>query len=201
VATSDASARVGHVDALAFRKRAAGNDSRCREVGPAGLDAQPNLAVVDQQVGVGLQGREDLRMRQAHASLVAWRGIEVQTEGGARLQPDRAGGEGADTQLRPLQVEQHADRPAGLALHLADEVQPLAMLGVGTVAEVQAEHIRTGIEQRADGGEIRAGRAERGDDLGVAEAAHGDVERFSAPIKDRARPTRGSRRRPASRYL
>jgi hypothetical protein len=115
-------------------------------------------------------------MRQAHAPLVARRGIEVEAERGARLQADRTGGEGADAQLGPLQVEQHADRPAGLALDTADEFQPFLVLGVGAVAEVQAEDVRAGVEQGADGGEVGARGAERGDDLGVAKAAHGVLE-------------------------
>ena len=44
---------------------------------------------------------------------------------------------------------------------------------VRAVAEVEAEHVGAGLEQRADGLAVGAGRAERGDDLGVAMATHG----------------------------
>jgi hypothetical protein len=109
----DRQQHVGHVDALALREGTTGDDARGREVGSAGLHAQANLAVVDQQIGARFQRGEDLRMRQAHAPLVARRGIEVETERGARLQSNRTVGEGADAQFGPLQVEQHAYRPAG----------------------------------------------------------------------------------------
>jgi hypothetical protein len=47
------------------------------------------------------------------------------------------------------------------------------VLDVGAVAEVQAKDVSAGVEQGADGGKVQARGAERGDDLGVADAAHG----------------------------
>ena len=79
-----------------------------------------------------------------------------------------SGGEGTDAQLRSLQVEQHADRAADIRLDRADQLQPLLVVGVRAVAEVQAEDISAGAHQRLDGGAVRARGAERGDDLGVA---------------------------------
>src|SRR5262249_10924991 len=82
--------------------------------------------------------------------------------------------EGAHAQLGSLQIEQHRNRPARFALDRANDVEALLVLVLAAVAEVEAEHIRAGIEQRADRGGIRARRAERGDDLGVAITAHDD---------------------------
>src|SRR4030095_12129629 len=90
-------------------------------------------------------------------------------------------------------VEHHASPPAGLPLAAADECQPFLVLGVGAVAEVQAEDVRAGVEQGADGGEVGARGGERGDDLGVAKAAHGVLEGVSGWILSRCTSSCASR--------
>ena len=54
-------------------------------------------------------------------------------------------------QLWALQIDQDADRPAGLRLDLADGVEPRAVIVMGAMAEIEPEDIGAGIEQRADG--------------------------------------------------
>jgi hypothetical protein len=86
-----------------------------------------------------------------------------------------SGGEGADAQLRALQIGEDPDRAPGLGLDAADHRVARGDLVMGAVAHVQAEDIGAGLEQRADGGDIVRGRAERGDDLDVALTSHASV--------------------------
>ncbi len=94
--------------------------------------------------------REDLRVQERRALGIAGRGVHVQAPTVAHSERDLAPGNGPDAQLRPLQIQEHTDRPPDLLLDLADDAQPLGMVGVPAVAEVQPEHIGTGLEQRTD---------------------------------------------------
>ena len=66
------------------------------------------------------------------------------------------------------------------------------MVLVRAVAEVQAEHVRPGLEQAAD--DLRAGarRAEGGDDLGVAVTAHVYVAACTAALSWRSEDEDGA---------
>src|SRR2546427_2756483 len=110
-------------------------------------------------------------MRQIGTRRIAWRVGEIEAKGSIGHQPHGASGEAADAQLRSLQVGQHANRPGPLALHLANEFESLLVLSVRTVAEVQAKHVDTRIEQGADHIHARARRPQGRDDLGVAVTA------------------------------
>ena len=114
------------------------------------VDAQANLAVIDQQVRPGHQRGEDLGVRQLHTGLVARRVIQVQTERRALLQQDGAVGEDADAQLRSLQVGEDGDRPTEFGFDLADVAVPGRGLLVGAVAHVQAERVCARFDQRPD---------------------------------------------------
>src|SRR3546814_7486407 len=78
----------------------------------------------------GADGGEDLRMRQRRPLRVSRPRLQLQAEGGALLQADRSVGKGADAQLRPLQVGHHRNRPAGLGLQAAHDVEAFLMVGV-----------------------------------------------------------------------
>jgi hypothetical protein len=164
--------RRRHIHALAFGEQAAGNDNGVGMAQVAGRHAQAQLAVIEQQFMPGLQHRKDLRVRQAHPRRIAGRFVQVQPEGRARHKRDRAGGKGADAQLWPLQIQQHRNGPPHLALDVPDQRQPLPLLGMGAVAEIEPEHVRARIEQGANGGPVRTGRTERGDDLSMPLASH-----------------------------
>ena len=75
-------------------------------------DAQAHAAVVEQQPVAGFEGGEDFRMGQLDARRVAGLGIGIEDEGLAERQVDGLVGEHADAQLRPLQVDEDADRVA-----------------------------------------------------------------------------------------
>ena len=108
-----------HVDTLAFGQLAANRDPRFGEVGPAMVDHQTQLAVVEQQLGTGHQRGKNLRVRHAGAAGVAGRGVQVQAEASALDQHHRAVGKSAHAQLGALQVGQDADRAPDLLLEFA----------------------------------------------------------------------------------
>ncbi|MNZ95009.1 hypothetical protein D3C78_1141340 [compost metagenome] len=116
----------------------------------AGGHLEAQAAVVEQQAHARLQRRDDLRVGQVDPPRIARCGIEVEPQGLAALEIDLACGEAADPQLRPLQVHQHADRLAQLALHLTHPLVAQGMVGMLAVAEVEAEQVDAGLYQPAD---------------------------------------------------
>ena len=89
-------------------------------------DAQPHLAVVEQQAMAGLERGEDLRMGQLDARSRRRASDRNRARRSGPGEHHRALGEGADAQLRSLQVGEDADRPADLGLDLADGRRPAA---------------------------------------------------------------------------
>ena len=90
-------------------------------------------------------------------------------------------GEAADADLRPLQIHQDADRPLQLRLDRAQDLVGLAVVLMRAVAEIEPEHIGAALEERANDRLRRAGRPERGDDLGLACAFHGPARVLLSP--------------------
>jgi hypothetical protein len=115
---------------------------------------QPHLAVVEQQRMAGPQRSQDLRMRKLDAGGVARRLVGVERKSLAVLELDRAFGEGAESELRSLQVDQDADRAAVAGLDIADRRHQLPHLVMRGVAHVDAEQIGAGFEQAADHREV-----------------------------------------------
>ena len=94
----------------------------------------------------------------------------------AGRQLDRALGEGAEAQLWPLQIGQDADRAPGIASRPAGSSSNAgAVIVLRAMAEIEAEHVDAGIEQRADALVGRAGGPEGRDDLCAASAPHVDL--------------------------
>jgi len=58
--------------------------------------------------------------------------------------------EGADPQLGSLQVDDDADRPPGLLLDPPDQVVALLVILMGSVAEIEPEHVGSRLEQGAN---------------------------------------------------
>ena len=140
--------------------------------GAAALDAKAHLAVVDKQLGSRTYRLEDLGMRQRRTVPVAGLAIEIEAKAVAGGELDPALGEAAEAQLWSLQIGQNADRPARRALNRPDRLEASSVILVRTVAEIQPEHIDTGLEQRANPLGRRARRAECRDDLRAASAPH-----------------------------
>src|SRR5205807_2955716 len=97
---------------------------------------------------------------------------EVEPERRAHVQHHGAYRKRAYPELRSLHVGQYPDRASQFLLHLANLGEPLAVLFMRTVAEVEAKHIDAGQEERTNHLRAGAGRPEGGDDLGVASASH-----------------------------
>ena len=171
------------------------NPSHCL-IRTAGLHLQPDLAVVEQQLHPGSECLEDLRMGQADPLLVSGSASQIEAKLRAGGQDHTAGSERAEPQLRPLQVHENSDRPSNVLLDGPDEIVALLVILVGAVAEVQAEHIRSRVEQAADDFRAGACRSQGGDDLGVAVTAH-SMSRPARPafLVLRERGWRGSRLR------
>ena len=117
---------VGQADALAVRHFAADFDPRDdalrRDVGRD----QAQLAVVDQQRVARLDRGEDFRMRQLHARGVARRRDRYRAMKSWPLSISAAPFfEGAEPQLRALQIDQDADRPVMLGFDRADAWPPV----------------------------------------------------------------------------
>ena len=89
-------------------------------------------------------------MRKIDARLVAERRIGIEREGVALAQLRRPGLEFADAQLRPLQIDENADRPVVLLLERANHRDALAHRVVRGVAHVDAEDVGAGVEQSGD---------------------------------------------------
>src|SRR3546814_12288329 len=85
-----------------------------REVRAEPVDAQAQLAVVDQQIGSRFQRREDFRMRQCGAFGASFGRIQVQAQRCSRHEGGAASSQVADAQFVALQVRQHAERGSGL---------------------------------------------------------------------------------------
>ena len=99
--------------------------------GSASVTMSRSLPSSISSVWPGSTRGEDLRMRQIDARRVARRRIGVEHEAVAVLHLHRAAGEGAEPQLRPLQIDQDADRAAGVALDAADRRRPVRACGPG----------------------------------------------------------------------
>ena len=107
--------------------------------------------------------------------------VQIEPECRTDLERDRPFGEGADTQLRTLQIEQNADGPAPLFLDAANGLHAGRMVFVQAVTEVQPKDVCPGIEQLLDHTDIGAGGTERGDYFGFTGTAHTDsLDMYSA---------------------
>ena len=85
-----------------------------------------------------------------HALGVAWRGIGVEHERFARGKHGWIGREGADPELWTLQIEQNADRPIVLGLHVPDRRGQLAHARMRGVTHIDAEDVGACLEQAGD---------------------------------------------------
>ncbi len=133
---------------------------------------QPQLAVVDEERIARLDRGKDFRMRQLHALGVAGRRIGVEHEVLTLVDLGRAVLEGAEPQLRALQIDQDADRPAVFGFDRADRGHQFAHPLVIGVAHIDAKHVGAGLEQPADHVAIAGSRTERRHDFGAPLPPH-----------------------------
>ena len=142
----------------------------------------------------GLIAAKISAMRQMHAGGVAGRGIGVEDELLALVEVGRVVLERAEPQLRPLQIDQDADRPAILGFDRADRRHELAHPVVAGVAHVDAKDVGAGREQAADHAPVAGRRPERRYDFGPPLPPHRPL------LPGAGRAHRCGRRRVAPRW-
>jgi len=156
---------TGQVDALVVRDRAGDDDlgGHDRAVGVDDLDA--HIAVVDQQEIAGLDVLGKALERGAADLAVADDVLGGDLEDVTDLELVRAVLEAAETDLRPLQVDQHGDGSTRV-LSGTTHVGVVGIVhGVVAVAEVQTGDVDPRVDQGTDLLIGRGCRAECGDDL------------------------------------
>ena len=163
---------IGQVQPLAVGEMAAGHHDRLGMIGGGGQHREAEAAVVEQELGAGLQRGQHLRMGQRRAGRIAQLRREIEAEALAGDEVDAAAVEPADPKLRPLQIDQHADGAAGLRLDLADRLVLAPVIVMGPMAEIEAEDIGAGLDQGAQALRRVAGGAEGGDDLRFTLSSH-----------------------------
>ena len=164
--------RIGHAHALAVGEPGAGLDLHGR-LGAGRLgDPELHLAVVEQQPMSGLERGEDFGVRQMNALPRAGRRLRIEDEDVARRDLDLALGKSADPELRPLQVGENPDRPADVFLDLANGRDQRAEPRMVGVAHVDAEDVRTRLEEAPYRRLFRGSRTEGRKDLDLARAPH-----------------------------
>ena len=163
---------VGHVDALAVRERPAGDDLALQMVAAVARNAQPQLAIVQQQRCAGRRHADDLRVGQLHAPGPARRGVQIEPESLAGAEMHPAAAEAADAQLGSLYVGQQADRAAHGLLQRTDDGDVGGVVLVAAVGEIEAEDVGAGVKEAGNHLGRGAGGAQGCHDLGAAVAAH-----------------------------
>ena len=91
----------------------------------------------------------------------------------SRSDHDRRHGKGADADLRTLQVRQDGDRPSQAFFHFADQPVKRFQMSMRCVAHIDAESIRTGLEQGLNRLARGAFGTKRGYYFCVTAASHG----------------------------
>src|SRR6266446_6082839 len=120
-----------------------------------------------------LQRGKDFRMRKLNAGVVAGSLVGIEDKTFAVVELDRAFGEHPQAQLRPLKIDQNADRPAVATLDVANGLDQFAHLVVRGVAHVDAEDVGAGLEHAPDHRAIGGCGAKRCKNLDAAQAPHG----------------------------
>lgn len=122
-------------------------------------------------------------MRQRCAPGVAGGAVKVETEGLSFGQGKGPVGKAAQPELGTLQVEQDGDRPPQFPFQRADGQVAFLVFVMAAVAEIEPEYIRAGLVQAPDLGAVAGGRAQGGDDFGIARTALGGGTHEAAPIR------------------
>ena len=111
-------------------------------------------------------------MGQLHTRRIAEGIRQVEMESLALLQVDLAVGKLADPQLWSLQIKHDAGRTAHFRFQLADRAEPIFVILVRAVAEIEPEYIDSRLHEGGDTLQCRGRGSEGGDDLGTAVAFH-----------------------------
>ena len=128
---------------------------------------EPHVAVVDQDRVAGAHVLRQLRVRGARALGIADARPRRDRELGARFERRGAAGEFAEADLRPLQVDENADRVLARVGRLAHRAVECRMLLAAAVREIEARDVHARLDQRAHGLRARGRGSQRAHDLGA----------------------------------
>jgi hypothetical protein len=149
------------VHALVRGHGPADEDAAARTAALDLLDAQPDVAVVDQHLVPGSQHLGDDGRGDRQLAVLGWNAVGADDRDlRAPLEIDRSG-ELAHADLRPLEVPDDRDRLPGPFLRLADPARGGRVVVVRPVREVQPCRVHPGRDQRVDlldGGRRRSDR-------------------------------------------
>ena len=164
-------ATPGQVDALVVADRAADDDLGVDVVAVDLGDAQPDLAVVDQDL---VAGRHVTRQAGVRRPAHLGRALDVargDRERGAGLEHDRAVGERLEPDLGALEVREDRHAVTRLVGREADVAVGRLVVGVGPVAHVEPGDVHAGLDQLTDGLQAAGRRTQRAHDLRLGHAA------------------------------
>ena len=155
---------IGDVDALARGQRSRRQHPGEDLTGRHALDGQPRHAVADHDLRA--LGRQRGEVREVDAHAVGRVGAVGAAEDDRVAYPQRARLRlGRQPQLRPLQIEEQAERPLGALGRRAHRGSPAAQVLVRAVRAVQARAVHTRLDEPIQhAGRVGRG-AERGHDL------------------------------------
>src|SRR6266851_2475631 len=116
---------------------------------------------------------QNFRVRELDAGVVAGSLVGIQDKTFTVVELDRAFGERPQPKLRPLKIDQNADRPAIAGLDVANGLDQLAHLVVRGMAHIDAEDVGARLEQAPNHRAVGGCRAKRCKDLDPAQTSHG----------------------------
>ena len=106
-------------------------------------DPQAHASVVDQELTVRFEDREDFPMGQTQVCGIAWHWFQVQAHRCPCCQVHTAARHRANPQLWSLQIGQDPNRPLKDALNTADRLHIIGKGGVIGMTHIDAEDIDT----------------------------------------------------------
>ena len=113
----------------------------------ATLNMQNDVPVVNQQIVSRLQSLKNFFMRQGHAFVVSRFRTHIQNKSLPFFQQNLVFPENADSQFRTLHISKNGNKTAFFLFQLTDNLDPLFMLFVRTMAEINPKSVRSGIYQ------------------------------------------------------
>ena len=189
-----------HIHAFVGLDDAAGQDDAASAAALDRLDPQPDEPVVDEDVVTSLKDLAHRRGRDRELTVArSFLGGDHDLVTG--VERDRAG-KLADAHLGALQIGDDRDRAPDLRRELAHEPDPLRMLLVRPVREVQARRVHPRLGDCEEGLPVGRSRTDRCDDLRPARRLGGHALQRSCGLGQRCAELRSSstswrRRRPS----
>ena len=113
----------------------------------AAFNMQNDIPVVNQQIVSRLQGLKNFFMRQGHAFVVSRLRTHIQDKRLPLFQQNLVFPENADSQFWALHICKNGNKTAFFLFQLTDNLDPLFMLFMRAMAEINPKSVRTGVYQ------------------------------------------------------